>query len=82
MMRSNEVTITVANPPQPTNYAASGAASAAVTIESPFLAGQSPRTRRLTYADQIAKYPGCEGLKFADALVGKPLVWRTRGMQK
>lgn len=81
-MRSNEIGITVANPPQPQNYGASGAASVAVTIESPFLAGQSPRVRRLTYADQISRYPGCEGLKFADAMVGKPLVWRTRGMQR
>jgi hypothetical protein len=81
-MRSNEVTITVASPPQPQNYAASGAASVSVTIESPFLAGQTPRVTRLTYADQISKYPGCEGLKFADALVGKPLVWQTRRMQR
>jgi hypothetical protein len=76
---SNQVELTVANPPSPTQlYAAAGATAVSIFIESPLAIGVTPRVRRLTHSDQISKYPSDQGFKFLNGIQGKQWVFFTR----
>ena len=82
MALSNPVTITVANPPAPQVYAAAGAAEVEVSIESILAWGARARVRRMTHADQTARYPSDDGFKFANKIRGRQFVFFTKNMLK
>jgi len=78
MPLSNQLPVTVANPPASLATDASGATAVSVFVESPLAAATQPRVRRLTNADQTAKYPSDEFFKFADQIQGQDYVFFTR----
>lgn len=80
MARSNDVVINVQTPPAPQQYDAAGATSVAVTIESPIARAMRPAMKRLTYEDLRARHPDDEGMRFADAMQGRNLVFFTKRM--
>jgi hypothetical protein len=80
MARSNDLTIKVMAPPAPQLYDAAGATSVEVTIESPLAMGARVKVSRLTYEDHRARFPDDTGLKFADQIANKPLVFFTKKM--
>jgi hypothetical protein len=78
MAISNQIEITVANPPGPQIYDAAGATAVSVHVESPLAIGVIPRTTRLTHADQTTRYPTDEGFKFLNRIQSRQWVFFTR----
>lgn len=81
---SSTVTITVADPPAPVEYAAAGITSCDINAESILALAMRPRTTRLTHDDQISR-PGRtkdEGFIYADQISKGQFVFFTKNKQK
>lgn len=80
MARTNTVQLDVVRPDPPTDSTASGATAVTVSVESPLILAGIPRVRRLTYADHISRFPDDEGMKFADEMDSRELVFFTKSV--